>query len=105
MANTGVAYNRYYEDLGVDYCNIVLCLIEKEYAVNSLSLHTAVLASSPPSTAMLAFFFLFYCSILGGLLWNGASYLSSFRQILHENTNFIFEETGGFGIVSLSAFI
>lgn len=29
----------------------------------------------------------------------------SHRQILHQNTDFIFEETGGFGRVPMSAFI
>lgn len=85
---------------------IQLCAqLERGCAVRSLSFQTALIASSPPSTAMWAFFPLFYCSILGGLFWNGASYLFSFRQSLHQNADFIYEEIGGFWIVSLSPFM
>lgn len=85
-------------------------LNEKGGVVNSLSLKEAVLASSPPpncyantppprsSTAP----FLEVCFEMKPVL---LFFFLSLRQILHQNTDFIFEETGGFGIGPVSALI
>lgn len=70
--------------------------------VNSFSFQTAVIASSPPSTVMPAFFF-FFCFIaplLEVCFGMVPVIFFSFRQILHQITDFIYEETGGFGMLS-----
>jgi len=84
---------------------VIIIELIKGGVINSLSLHKAVRASSPPSTAVLAL----HPHLIAPFLEVGFGMkpvaFFSLRQILHQNTDFIFEETGGFGIVHMSAFI